>query len=145
MAKWKLSMGIENFEEIRREDLLYRQDGVAPRSAEYLGQDETVHAPADGAPAFELETHTLSPARVPSIPLGALVARDFSHLLIAGRCISGDRMAQSAYRVQATCMGMGHAAGVAAAVRLASPGDMRAVDAQTVRQALRAQKAVVPE
>ncbi len=101
--------------------------------------------PADGAPAFELETHTLSPDRVPSIPLGALVARDFSHLLVAGRCISGDRMAQSAYRVQATCMGMGHAAGVAAAVRLAFPGDMREVDAQAVRQALRAQKAVVPD
>lgn len=101
--------------------------------------------PKDGAPAFFLESHSLSPDRVPSIPLGALVVREFENLLVAGRCISGDRMAQSAYRVQATCMGMGQAAGTAAAIFLASPGDMRNVNADAVRRSLQDQGAIVPE
>ncbi|MEG0766349.1 MAG: FAD-dependent oxidoreductase, partial [Clostridia bacterium] len=53
--------------------------------------------------------------RVPGIPYGALVPCTLHNLLVAGRCISGDREAQSAYRVQASCMAMGEAAGTAAA------------------------------
>ncbi|MBR2432431.1 MAG: FAD-dependent oxidoreductase, partial [Clostridia bacterium] len=36
-------------------------------------------------------------------------------MLVAGRCLSSDRDANSALRVQATCMAMGQVAGVAAA------------------------------
>ena len=53
---------------------------------------------------------------VPTIPLGALVPKGSRNLIVAGRCVSSDRLANSGLRVQASCMGMGQAAGVAAAL-----------------------------
>jgi hypothetical protein len=53
---------------------------------------------------------------VPTIPLRALIPKDAKNLLVAGRCVSSDRLANSAMRVQASCMGMGQAAGAAAAL-----------------------------
>jgi hypothetical protein len=56
----------------------------------------------------------LEPGVVASIPLRALIPRQSRNFLVAGRCVSSDRMANSALRVQASCMGMGQAAGAAA-------------------------------
>jgi len=50
------------------------------------------------------------------IPLRALIARDVDGLLLAGRCISGDFLAHSSYRVTGDAVPMGQAAGVAAAL-----------------------------
>ncbi|MDE2953353.1 MAG: FAD-dependent oxidoreductase [Gemmatimonadota bacterium] len=49
------------------------------------------------------------------IPLRALIARDVDGLLMAGRCISGDFIAHSSYRVTGNAVAMGQAAGVCAA------------------------------
>ena len=56
----------------------------------------------------------LKPDVVASIPLRALIPKGSKNFLVAGRCISSDRLANSALRVQASCMGMGQAAGAAA-------------------------------
>ena len=50
------------------------------------------------------------------IPLRALIARDVDGLLMAGRCISGDFLAHSSYRVTGNAVSMGQAAGVTAAL-----------------------------
>ncbi|MCP5538756.1 MAG: FAD-dependent oxidoreductase [Akkermansiaceae bacterium] len=50
------------------------------------------------------------------IPLRALIARDVSGLLMAGRCISGGFIAHSSYRVTGDAVTMGEAAGVTAAL-----------------------------
>jgi hypothetical protein len=50
------------------------------------------------------------------IRYGCLVARDVEGLLMAGRCISGDFWAHSAYRVTGNAVAMGEAAGLAAAI-----------------------------
>ena len=50
------------------------------------------------------------------IPLRALIARDVEGLLMAGRCISGDFIAHSSYRVTGNAVPMGQAAGAAAAL-----------------------------
>ena len=50
------------------------------------------------------------------IPYPALVAADVDGLLMAGRCISGDFIAHSSYRVTGNAVPMGEAAGLAAAV-----------------------------
>lgn len=50
------------------------------------------------------------------IPYPALVAADVDGLLMAGRCISGDFIAHSSYRVTGNSVPMGEAAGLAAAV-----------------------------
>lgn len=52
------------------------------------------------------------------IPYPALVAADVEGLLVAGRCISGDFVAHSSYRVTGNAVPMGEAAGRAAAVSL---------------------------
>ncbi len=49
------------------------------------------------------------------IPYRSLVAKDVDGLMMAGRCISGDFYAHSAYRVTGNSVGMGQAAGFAAA------------------------------
>ena len=50
------------------------------------------------------------------IPWGALVSGEISNLLMAGRCISGDFVAHSSYRVTGNAVPMGEAAGIGAAV-----------------------------
>jgi hypothetical protein len=50
------------------------------------------------------------------IPLRALIAKDVDGLMMAGRCISGDFMAHSSYRVTGNAVAMGEAAGVTAAL-----------------------------
>ena len=54
------------------------------------------------------------------IPLRALIAQDVDGLLMAGRCISGDFIAHSSYRVTGNAVGMGEAAGVIAALAATS-------------------------
>ena len=49
------------------------------------------------------------------IPLRALIAKDVDGLLMAGRCISGDFIAHSSYRVTGNAVAMGQAAGICAA------------------------------
>ncbi|NNE94221.1 MAG: FAD-dependent oxidoreductase, partial [Verrucomicrobiales bacterium] len=50
------------------------------------------------------------------IPLRALVARDLDGLMLAGRCISGDFIAHSSYRVTGNAVAMGEAAGITSAI-----------------------------
>ena len=58
----------------------------------------------------------LAESVVPTIPLGALIPKGSRNVLVAGRCLSSDRLANSALRVQASCMAMGQAVGVTAAL-----------------------------
>jgi hypothetical protein len=51
---------------------------------------------------------------VPTVPLRSLIPKNSRNLIVAGRCICSDRLANSALRVQASCMGMGQAAAAAA-------------------------------
>ena len=50
------------------------------------------------------------------IPLRALIAKDVDGLMMAGRCISGDFISHSSYRVTGNAVSMGEAAGVIAAL-----------------------------
>ncbi len=54
------------------------------------------------------------------IPLRSLIARDVRGLMMAGRCISGDFIAHSSYRVTGNAAAMGEAAGVATALAVRS-------------------------
>jgi len=61
-----------------------------------------------------IETHDIH-AQSYDIPLRALIARDVDGLMMAGRCISGDFLAHSSYRVTGNAVTMGEAAGKVAA------------------------------
>ena len=84
--------------------------------------------------SFPIDVHSLDPSRGKSydavnrsltskpydIPLRALMARDVDGLLMAGRCISGDFIAHSSYRVTGDAVTMGQAAGTVAALAATS-------------------------
>jgi FAD dependent oxidoreductase len=80
------------------------------------------------------------------IPYECLVPRGQRQLLVAGRCISSTREAQSSVRVMGTCMAMGQAAGTAAALCALDDGwsgDVRDVDRARLRRTLIADGAVL--
>lgn len=83
--------------------------------------------------------------QVPGIPYGALVAKTFSNLLIAGRIISGDRRASSAYRVEATCMATGEAAGTAASIAVSTESNVQKIKIEELKKRLKDAGAIVPE
>ncbi len=56
------------------------------------------------------------PVQPYDIPLRALIARDLDGLMTAGRCISGDFLAHSSYRVMGNAAATGESAGVVAAL-----------------------------
>ena len=85
------------------------------------------------------------PGKVGTIPLGAMIPRDVPHLLVAGRAISSDHGANSALRVQASCMAIGQSAGVVAVLAAKRGIDPRSVPMEDARQQLRAIGAVVPD
>jgi len=78
---------------------------------------------------FGIDVHSTNPAHSKNydpenvtrtlpydIPLRALIAKDIRNLLLAGRCISGDFIAHSSYRVTGNAVATGQGAGVAAAL-----------------------------
>lgn len=81
---------------------------------------------------------------VPTIPLRALVPKGSRNLLVAGRSISSDRLANSALRVQASCMAMGQAAGAAAALAAKRKATPLAVPLEELKALLRKHGAIVP-
>ncbi len=86
----------------------------------------------------------LTPGIEPTIPLRALIPRDSSNLLVAGRCLASDRLANSALRVQASCMAMGQAAGAAAALGVQMNIPSREVPIEKIRVLLKHHAAIIP-
>lgn len=70
------------------------------------------------------------------IPYGALVPARLNNLLVSGRCISADHQAMSAARVMGSCMAIGEACGVAAAMAADRSIPPRKIDIQDLRRRL---------
>ncbi len=87
----------------------------------------------------------LKPGTVPTIPLGALIPKGSENIMVAGRCLSSDRLANSGLRVQAPCMGMGQAAGVAAALAAKSGTTPLKVPLGEIHATLKEHGQIVPE
>lgn len=77
-----------------------------------------------------------------SIPYRALIPRGARHVLAAGRIISSDTDANSALRVQATCMAGGQAAGCAAAIAARQGVGVGEIRYEELMKELRTQRAV---
>ena len=71
------------------------------------------------------------------VPYRSLLPKGVEQLLIAGRCVSADSTAAGAIRVMPPCMGMGQAAGIAAAMAVKQGITVRKVDAQELRAVLK--------
>lgn len=86
------------------------------------------------------------------IPYRSLVPLKIENLLMAGRCISSDRYAQSALRIGGTCMSTGEAAGTAAVLSIEEDVIPRKLNGKQVREMLekrgvniRPEKESIPE
>jgi hypothetical protein len=86
----------------------------------------------------------LREGKVATIPLRALIPKNSKNLIIAGRCVSSDRLANSALRVQASCMGMGQVAGVTASLACRNNSTPSDVSLQEIKQVLEDYRAIVP-
>lgn len=89
-------------------------------------------------------TH-LKPEVVPTIPYRALIPRGSSRIIVAGRTVSSDTETNSAVRVQAPCMAMGTAAGVAAALAARGDSTFMDVDYRELTRCLTELGATVPK
>jgi len=116
-------------------------------SAEDL-RDGVKHEDAICRVTFGIDVHSTNPdknkgveakphkSQPYDIPLRALIAKDVDGLLLAGRCISGDFIAHSSYRVTGNATMMGQAAGVCAALAVSQDCLPQAVPFVLVKEAL---------
>jgi len=72
------------------------------------------------------------------IPYGCLLPLHIDQILVAGRCISAERIAHGSARVMTTCMYLGTAAGVAAAMSAHSGITVAALEGAFIREGIRA-------
>ncbi|MGN0195398.1 MAG: FAD-dependent oxidoreductase [Candidatus Cryptobacteroides sp.] len=124
--------------------------GVHTISAEeYLGAFEYPDSISRGAHPIDIHkaggaeqnvTFLKEPAYV---PYRSLIAPGFPNLLVAGRCLSADKIAFASLRVQASCMGTGQAAGIAAAQCAAAGTTVQDADTGKLRDTLRTFGAVI--
>lgn len=81
---------------------------------------------------------------VPTVPLRALVPKNSRNVMVAGRSVSSDRLANSGLRVQAICMAMGQAAGATAALAAQRGTTPLDVPFDEIRRVLHDHGAIVP-
>jgi hypothetical protein len=86
----------------------------------------------------------LSDNVVATVPLRALIPRNSRNFIVAGRCVSSDRLANSALRVQASCMGMGQAAAATAILAHQSGKSPAEVPLENIRQLVEEHGGIVP-
>ena len=77
------------------------------------------------------------------IPYGCLVSSDVKGLLMSGRCISVDVRAFGLTRIMGTCMAVGEAAGIAAALSVQKEVDPASLDVNALREALTQKGAIL--
>ncbi|MDE0769283.1 MAG: FAD-dependent oxidoreductase [Opitutaceae bacterium] len=101
--------------------------------------------PIDLHDAHGVKPKPLAHGKVPTIPRGALIPKGSKNIMVAGRCLSSDRLANSAARVQASCMGMGQAAAVTAALAAKSGVTPIEVPLEKIREELKKHGAIIPQ
>jgi hypothetical protein len=70
------------------------------------------------------------------IPYGIILPKKVENLLVAGRCVAGDKMSHAATRQMVCCIATGQGAGVAAAVSIKENINCRDVNILEVQKAL---------
>lgn len=73
------------------------------------------------------------------VPYGIIVPQKVENLLVAGRCVAGDRITHAATRQMCCCIVTGQGAGVAAAVSIKDNVSCRQVSISKVQEALKKQ------
>jgi len=77
------------------------------------------------------------------IPYRCLIPQNLTNVLTAGRCLSATHDAHASARSSGTAMGMGQAAGVAAAIALQTDSTVREIDPDNLQKKLREMGALI--
>ncbi len=72
-----------------------------------------------------------------TIPYRSLLPKEIDNLIVAGRCVSADKLALSAIRVMPPCFAMGQAAGTAAAISVKDSCGLKTVDINKLKETLK--------
>ena len=91
----------------------------------------------DGGGTDEGLSRGLTTAPVYGVPYRALLPKGVEHLLVAGRCISGEREALAAIRIMPMCFATGQAAGAGAALAVQDEVSPREVRVERLHAMLR--------
>ncbi len=124
---------------LTREDYLARQsfpDDIC-RNSNYLDIHTRRDKPVTDSCEYAAgESH--------GIPYRCLTPKGLSNVLVAGRCVSCDRIVQGSIRVMPPCLAMGEAAGLAAALAAMATKNVHDIDIDRLRQRLRKEGAYLP-
>ena len=108
-----------------------------PDAIGYCGATVDVHDVEGGKASTRMSA--IKEGKSYQVPYGILVPKGVDNLLVAGRCVSADRVACGSIRQQAGCLVTGQGAGVAAALSGAKGVTPRQVDISSVQRELRRQ------
>jgi hypothetical protein len=105
----------------------------------FAGYPIDLHDEAKG-----LDVRCLAPGISPTVPFSALIPKGAEGILAAGRIIGSDRLANSALRIQATCMATGQVAGAAAALAVKRNCQICEIPINILKNLLIKNHAIVP-
>ena len=121
-------------------------DGIARGSWDIdVWPPDSYTAPAvdRAAPGYKERREQFIAGAYYDIRYGCLVAKGVDNLMMAGRCVSAEHLAEASLRIQQTCMATGQAAGTAAAMSLKEGVTPRELDAIKVVAQLKADRQAV--
>lgn len=101
------------------------------------GYNVDVHVPHSNKLSIQPVEHAIG------IPYGCVVSENIPNLLMAGRCVSVDTGIYGLTRVMATCMGLGEAAGTAAALSVQQKVDPKDLDTKLLCNTLEKNGAIL--
>ena len=101
------------------------------------GYNVDVHVPHSNKLSIQPVEHAVG------VPYGCLVSKNIHNLMVAGRCASVDSGIYGLTRVMGTCMGMGEAAGTAAAMAVQQGIDPKDVALPALREKLLANNVIL--
>lgn len=130
------SFRIDSIYQITHEDYVTGRDFEDAVSYSYY--------PIDLHDAHGVVPKHLEEGMVAKVPLRSLIPKGSRNLIVAGRCLGSDRLANSALRVQASCMGMGQAAAAAAVLASNQGTTPDKVKISDIHQLLIEHGAIVP-
>ena len=108
---------------------------------EYMLDRDDIDKPCDDVIA--ITGHWTKYEALYYIPYRSLLPREFSNLLVAGRCISVDHRVHHATKEIPPCMATGEAAGTAAALAVRAGIEPKQVDVQTLQRRLEERGAIL--
>lgn len=132
-------LGVRESRRIIGKYVLTAEDYFARRSFDdEIGRDcywLDCHLPAGKENPCEIDGqfYRYQPGESHGIPFSCLVPNEISNLLVAGRCVSMDRMVSAAMRVMPNCFAEGEAAGIGAVIAIQKGIAVQDIDAKEVQ------------